>query len=1125
MPAHRQPAPLSLLELEKAVRAADPAAFLVAPRILRRVIKQNAGLSGIGLRVPHRKTYVITREELMMSVNPAELDLDVNADLPEHVILIARPTTEALLALRPAEALVKFWRQLFHARVHLALGQLIHEGKLGESEVRNRIQQIGATEFEEIRSVLRQEDYLLPPQTELSVYVEFVAVYLELRYFVPSFLRSYFPSLEDLPSIDELLKHDVDGESLLALTRPAGASERDLRTEVTGGEQLGWRERLDEPQPSPRRLPARKPSDRNVAALVSKADHVSTLGNVVRAAILRTRAARYATPEMSHAQRDQARAELDRLGRRLQAALGFTDNEADEWSKSLLSLLDLSARGIWTAEARMLYDLQKVCVDHERGIYTLDVLGWAFSLGRKNVKRFLPGQRDVMISKHLRSAAHRLASAQLSPRSRSRLAALLQSAVHRAEANLRARFKPAIDTALDHVKLLPQNPPERVARKKLVDEILDRIVERGFLSMGDLRDALSRNNLKLPDLSSVKQFLLGDQLLQADRQLAASLDGVYRGGEVYLRWPQRLSSLAFGTPAGRFLTRYAALPFGGAYLVLEALQHVVAPVAHAISSDIEVHLVNLSSVLSLGAVLLGLLYYQRFRVLCVSGMVRAGRLLRRIVIDLPALLLRMPVVRRVIGSWQFQICKRYVFKPLVVSLVAAPLIAASFNVDFTLRSSFLIFLGVNFVLNSRFGRNVDELVTDWVEHTWHRIRIHVFAAMFRLVMDVFNRILETIERLLYTVDEWLRFRAGERTTATIAKAALGFVWFFVNYVIRFCVNLLVEPQLNPIKHFPVVTVSHKILIPLIPILKSALSGPLGSAWAITIAPTIIFLAPGIVGFLVWELKENWRLYAANRQADLRPIPIGEHNETMIQYLRPGFRSGTLPKLYAKLRRASRKAYWTHNWKSCGKQLDGLHHASEALRRFVDRELLAMLHESRSWADRSITTGDVRLGCHRILLELYCPELAEESMWLAFEEHSSWLVASIYRRGWSDTLSYQRRHTLASALAGFYKMAGVDLVREQIEAHLDPTSPGYQISDEALVVQVSRGGPEHVYPLRDWPALEDRIEPDESRWPDRDRWVFSATPISWRRWVVTWELDQLGGFSKHQLLENLDVLPS
>ena len=95
--------------------------------------------------------------------------------------------------------------------------------------------------------------------------------------------------------------------------------------------------------------------------------------------------------------------------------------------------------------------------------------------------------------------------------------------------------------------LTPQNLPERVARKKLVEELLDQIGERGFLTMGDLRDAISRNNLKLPDLSEAARFLRGDQLLRADRKLALALDGVYRRGEFYLRWMQRLSSLGFGT--------------------------------------------------------------------------------------------------------------------------------------------------------------------------------------------------------------------------------------------------------------------------------------------------------------------------------------------------------------------------------------------------------------------------------------------------------------------------------------------------------------------------------------------------------------------------------------------------
>ena len=38
-----------------------------------------------------------------------------------------------------------------------------------------------------------------------------------------------------------------------------------------------------------------------------------------------------------------------------------------------------------------------------------------------------------------------------------------------------------------------------------------------------------------------------------------------------MRWPQSLSSVAFGTGWGRWLTRYVALTYGGAFIVLSLL--------------------------------------------------------------------------------------------------------------------------------------------------------------------------------------------------------------------------------------------------------------------------------------------------------------------------------------------------------------------------------------------------------------------------------------------------------------------------------------------------------------------------------------------------------------------------
>ena len=67
--------------------------------------------------------------------------------------------------------------------------------------------------------------------------------------------------------------------------------------------------------------------------------------------------------------------------------------------------------------------------------------------------------------------------------------------------------------ALDEVDLRPEHVPEGIARDKLIEELLDRVVERGFLQIGDLRDAIARNRLKLPDLAGPATFFTGDRLI------------------------------------------------------------------------------------------------------------------------------------------------------------------------------------------------------------------------------------------------------------------------------------------------------------------------------------------------------------------------------------------------------------------------------------------------------------------------------------------------------------------------------------------------------------------------------------------------------------------------------------
>ena len=132
-----------------------------------------------------------------------------------------------------------------------------------------------------------------------------------------------------------------------------------------------------------------------------------------------------------------------------------------------------------------------------------------------------------------------------------------------------------------------------------------------------------------------------------------------------------------------------------------------------------------------------------------------------------------------------------------------------------------------------------------------------------LIIAIFKRLLNVSEQFLYTVDEWLRFRKGESRLAFYLKMYAGVVWFFVTYIFRIVINLMVEPTINPIKHFPVVTVAAKLLLPFAEVLRVQISHAtspfIGVVLANLLALSLIFFIPGLAGFLVWELKENWRL--------------------------------------------------------------------------------------------------------------------------------------------------------------------------------------------------------------------------------------------------------------------------
>ena len=267
------------------------------------------------------------------------------------------------------------------------------------------------------------------------------------------------------------------------------------------------------------------------------------------------------------------------LVERLKAPLHLDDEAASTWDEALRPLLEPATRGLWPISGRLLYELQKACLNVERKVYAINVFEVIVTFGQHPLKRLLDKPREVKILRRLRVALRFSQSAKLTAEQRHRLEDLLHHAIEKGEQRVRTEDRPILYEVLDEVGLVPTSQAERVALSKIVEELLDVLSSRGFLNMSDLRDAIARNRLKLDDLSSPLELVLGDPLIRANRKLALRLDGVYRRGEIYLRTLQRGSSVAFGTAMGRLLMTFAVLPFGGAYVFLEGARHFIKAIA------------------------------------------------------------------------------------------------------------------------------------------------------------------------------------------------------------------------------------------------------------------------------------------------------------------------------------------------------------------------------------------------------------------------------------------------------------------------------------------------------------------------------------------------------------------
>jgi hypothetical protein len=228
---------------------------------------------------------------------------------------------------------------------------------------------------------------------------------------------------------------------------------------------------------------------------------------------------------------------------------------------------------------------------------------------------------------------------------------------------------------------------------------------------------------------------------------------------------------------------------------------------------------------------------------------------------------------------------------------------------------------------------------------------------------------------------------------------------------------------------------------------------------------------------------------------------------MTRLLRPGIHSGTVPKLFAKLRRAERRAHAGADRRAAVKRLRAIRRVEMAVRRFVERELLELLGHARPRESYAVMLGPIHLATNRIRILLDRPAAAGRPLEVAVEMRSGWLVARILRPGWTEQLAPAERRVLEAALAGFYKLAGVELISEQLRAALPPPSE-FDITGDGLVVDEEDGKTRVLYRLRHEGPIEPQVVRGEP-WRtlptlSPSDLLFSCVPIPWDRWVEFWQ---------------------
>lgn len=571
------------------------------------------------------------------------------------------------------------------------------------------------------------------------------------------------------------------------------------------------------------------------------------------------------------------------------------------WLQRLLAAADVGQFS--SLASRLLDDLQRIAYEGRADYYRLQPLTWLRSGGRRPLRLGMPLQGILKALRSLNQAQLRL---QHLPWSEAEVA-YFSTPLHALRQQIRQRLRPLLwaqlGKLLDRVGLQAADHQQRIARNLLQQELCDTIQQRCQLRCTDVRDALARNALRLPDWTW-RNLWYGDRLARFNRAARRALPGVYQPGEFYLHGLQQVSAPLFGSRLGRGMTRWLLLPFGLAFISLEALNYLLTLAGGRL------HMVSAPAVIGTGSALM-LALHTRLGRATVTALWRG---IKAAVATIPRTWQRLRRWRGTLRWLQLGMvrsCSRYALEPLLIGMVLAlPLLLLGRQllpevVGLPVFLGILGFIGGSILRNSRAGREVLDSVITRLGNAWQQLHHTLALGVVRWVLDGFEALMHRVEQGLHRVDEMFSHQYSERRGVTVLKALLHPLWSALSYLIHFYATVLIEPQINPVKHFPVVTVAHKLLLPFLPQLSAALllffQALLPQIISLPLVTITVLLLPGLFGFLAWELRANWQLYAANHPETVQPAQFGPAGETLHSLLCPGFHRGALPKAFAALR--------------------------------------------------------------------------------------------------------------------------------------------------------------------------------------------------------------------------------